>query len=114
MENNPTKEPTFKVLLITQPDGTSKHVPLNRENKQHYTEYGTWLTKAKQEKYKVEEVELTLDEAVAIGMSEAIQIKYPPKQAKQQNNDFMATLIEQNKLLMQLLSQREETKTAKK
>jgi len=98
-QNETPKEQTFKALRITQPDGSTKTVPANRENKKHFAEYGTWLTKAKQEKYKVEEVELTLDEAVTEGISQAIEIKFPPKRAKAAaaaNTEMMAQLLQQN------------------
>lgn len=103
-----TQEPTFKILHITFPNGTTNTVPLNRENKKHYTEYGTWLTKDKREKYKVEERELTLDEAVALGISEAIQIKFPPvKKASQgSNDDVMKMLVAQNAKLMEMLEEK--------
>lgn len=93
MENNPT----FKQLKITQPNGSVKYVPLNPMTKQHYTEHSKWISPAKREKYKVEEVELSLDEAVEIGISEAIQVKFPPKKKSNTNSSdaLVALLAEQ-------------------
>lgn len=110
MENNPT----FKQLKITETNGSVKYVPLNPITKQHYTEHSKWLSKEKKEKYKVEEVELSLDEAVKIGISEAIQTKFPPKQRNQNDADssIVAMLLKQNQELAERLAIIESKKEA--
>ncbi len=115
MENqNQTQEPTFRMLKITSYKGVVNYVPLNRDNKEYYHRKKTALTGEKREKQKIEEVTLSLDEAVELGISEAHQIKFPMRKKKDPNADLIAALSEQNKLLMQMLADKQETKTKSK
>lgn len=104
-----TQTPTFKLLKITNHDGTVNHVPLNRTNLNFYTEKKNSISHQKREKYLIEEVNLSLDEAVKLGVSEAVQTKFPPKQRKDPNADLIAALTQQNQLLMQMLADKQET-----
>jgi len=75
------------------------YFPLNRTNKQIHETYKRSLLYEKRDKYKVEEVNLTVEEAAAVGVAEAYQILNPPKNKKQianSQNDMMAQLLQQN------------------
>ena len=119
MENNPTPTPKFKQLKITNSRGVVTFIPNNTMNRQHHDEHYRALTAAKKEKYKIQEVELELDEAVEIGIAEAIQIKRPPVRkgqvvANAGNDAVMKMLVEQNQKLMEMLEAKNEQANTKK
>lgn len=107
METNPTQTKKYKLLLITDARGNKKHVPSNPSNKSFYNAYKSTLSKDKREKYTIEEVELTVDEAAEIGVAEAHAEKYPvvrKGQQSQQSNDIVAMLLKQNQELAERLA----------
>lgn len=113
METNPTQTKKYKLLLITDARGNEKHVPFNITNKRFYEDYRTTLSKDKREKYKIEEVLLTAEEAAAIGVAEAHAELYPVQrkgQASQQSNDIVAMLLKQNQELAERLAVIESAK----
>lgn len=113
METNPTQTKKYKLLLITDARGNEKHVPLNKTNKDFYTAYKSTLSKDKREKYKIEEVEMTAEEAAAIGVAEAHAELYPVQrkgQVSQQSNDIVAMLLKQNQELAERLAVIESAK----
>jgi hypothetical protein len=114
METNPTQTPIkkFKLLLITDTRGIQKHVPFNKANKDYYTAYKSTLTKDKREKYLIEEVDLSIEEAAAIGIAEAYSELYPVqrKQQSNQSNDIVAMLLKQNQELAERLAVIESVK----
>ena len=107
METNPT---LFKLLKITNVRGEVNYFPLNRTNKQFHETYKRSLNSEKREKYKVEEVELTTEEAAALGIAEAHAILYPPTRKGQPNaanTNIMEMLIAQNAKLMEMLTEKQ-------
>lgn len=112
METNPTQTKKYRLLLITDARGNTKHVPHNPSNKQFYEAYRSTLSKDKREKFKIETVELTVDEAAAIGVAEAYAEKYPvqSKNQPQQSNDIVAMLMKQNQELAERLAVIESAK----
>jgi hypothetical protein len=110
-----TKEPTFKRLKITDTRGNVNYVPLNKQNEKFYTEHKSKLTSEKREKFKIEEVELSLQEASDMGIYEAYEILHPPKK-KGQNNDLSVVdlLMKQNQTLMERLAVLEKGNDSKK
>jgi hypothetical protein len=113
MEQNPTQTPTFTLLKITDYKGVVNYIPLNNANRTFHEEKKRALNKDKREKYLIEQVTLSVEEAAAIGWAEAHQVLHPPTRKGQQSNDLMAVLGEQNKMLMQMLAEKTETKTKK-
>jgi hypothetical protein len=100
MENNPTTEPKFKLLKITNAHGVVNYIPDNRMNRNHHETFKKALSKEKREKYLIEEVVLTTEEASDLGVAEAYYILHPPakKQAAQSNSgngELMELLKEQ-------------------
>lgn len=114
MDTNPTQLPKFTLLKITDYKGVVNHIPNNRSNRAFHEEKKQALNKDKREKYTIETVELSCEEAAKLGVAEAYEALHPPKKKGQQNNDLMATLIEQNKMLMQLLAKSQEETTTPK
>jgi hypothetical protein len=119
METNPT----FKQLKITNSHGIVNYVPNNKTNFNHHEAHKRALSKEKRDKYLIEEVELSVEQAAEIGIAEAYNILNPPakkaaQQAAQQaagNNDsIIKMLMEQNQLLMERLAVIESKSTAKK
>lgn len=107
-------ENIFKRLKVTNYDGVVNYMPFNKINLDfHKGRKARILDKSKREKYLVEEVNLTIDEAVELGISEAIQVKYPPAKRKQQtdNSDVVAMLLAQNAKLMGMLEDKKQSKT---
>jgi len=108
---------TFKLLKITDTNGVSKHVPFNRANKEHFEAHRRALSRDKQSKYLIEEVELSIDEAAEIGIAEAHNKKYPPVRKGQQpqaNTDIIAMLMKQNQDLAERLALLESSKKPSK
>ena len=127
MENNPTKQstetnvPTFKLLKITNAHGVVNYIPDNRMNRTHHETFKKALSKEKREKYLIEEVLLTTEEASDLGVAEAYYILNPPakKQVAQNNGGdsaVMKMLMEQNQMLMERLAviESQTPKTPKK
>jgi antitoxin component HigA of HigAB toxin-antitoxin module len=115
METNPT----FKQLKITNSHGIVNYIPNNKTNFNHHETHKRALSKEKRDKYLIEEVELSVEQAAEIGIAEAYNILNPPaKKAAQQaagNNDsIIKMLMEQNQLLMERLAVIESKSTAKK
>ena len=114
METNPT---LFKLLKITNVRNEVNYFPLNRTNKQFHETYKRSLSNEKREKYKVEEVELTTEQAAELGVAEAHSILYPPTRKGQPNaanTNIMEMLIAQNAKLMEMLESKNETTKPKK
>ena len=114
METNPT---LFKLLKITNVRNEVNYFPLNRTNKQFHETYKRSLSNEKREKYKVEEVELTTEQAAELGVAEAHSILYPPTRKGQPNaanTNIMEMLIAQNAKLMEMLESKNETIKPKK
>jgi hypothetical protein len=112
-----TKEPTFMRLKITDTKGIVNYVPLNKTNREFYSEHKKKLSNEKREKFLIEEVELSLHDAAELGIYEAYEILNPPKKkgaVSQQSNDVMAMLMSQNQALMERLAVLESKETAKK
>lgn len=114
---------TFKLLKITLPKGDVNYIPNNSINREFHNERKRNVIREKQEKYLIEEVELSVEEAAAIGVAEAIQILNPPKAKKStqldNTNTTIELLLQQNKMLMARLealegSSSEEKPTKKK
>jgi hypothetical protein len=120
MENNPTKEPTFKLLKITNAHGVVNYIPDNRMNRNHHETFKKALSKEKREKYLIEEETFTTQEASDLGVAEAYYILHPPAKKQVANNNsgndaVMKMLVEQNQKLMEMLEAKNETpKTPKK
>jgi len=117
MENNPT-ERMFKLLKITNAHGVENYIPDNRQNRNHHETYKKALSKEKREKYLIETVELTTEQAADLGVAEAYYILHPPiKKGAQQvvsNSDaIVKMLMEQNQTLMERLAVLESKKPAK-
>jgi hypothetical protein len=109
---------TFKLLKITRVDGSIDHVPNNRLNLKLHNEYRNALSKEKQEKYKIEPVELDVEEAAKIGVQEAHAILHPTKKkSTQASADTLAQLLEaqleSNRLMQNRLDAMEADKTPK-
>jgi hypothetical protein len=106
---------TFKLLKITRVDGSIDHVPNNNLNRKLHNEYRNALSKEKQEKYKIEPVELDIEEAAAIGVQEAHAILHPTKKkSTQASADTLAQLLEaqleSNRLMQKRLDAMEADK----
>ena len=121
MENNPTTEPKFKLLKITNAHGVVNYIPDNRMNRNHHETFKKALSKEKREKYLIEEVILDVNEASDLGVAEAYYILNPPakKQVAQNNGGdsaVMKMLMEQNQMLMERLAviESQTPKTPKK
>jgi hypothetical protein len=110
-----TKEPTFKRLKITGTKGEINYVPFNQQNVKFYTEHKAKLTPEKREKFKIEEVELSLEEAAEMGIYEAYEILHPPKKKGQSNElSVVDLLMKQNQTLMERLAVLEKGNEPKK
>ncbi len=95
-----TSEKKFKQLKVTNHKGVTNYQPLNAINKAWHEKQRRLLDREKREKYIIEEVELTAQEAAEIGVSEAIQFLNPPKQKTNQSagtDALVALLAEQMK-----------------
>jgi hypothetical protein len=127
MENNPTKQstetnaPTFKLLKITNAHGVVNYIPDNRMNRNHHETFKKALSKEKREKYLIEEVVLTTEEASDLGVAEAYYILNPPAKKQAANasgtsDAVMKMLMEQNQMLMERLAviESQTPKTPKK
>jgi hypothetical protein len=127
MENNPTKQstetnvPTFKLLKITNAHGVVNYIPDNRMNRNHHETFKKALSKEKREKYLIEEVVLTTEEASDLGVAEAYYILNPPAKKQAANASgtsdvVMKMLMEQNQMLMERLAviESQTPKTPKK
>ena len=111
----------LKVLKITKHLGTKKenisYVPLNKINLQFHNEFKRSLSEEKREKYLVDEVTLSVEEAAELGFSEAIQVLNPHKasQTKKETGNINEMLMKQNQQLMERLAVLEsKTETKKK
>ena len=94
METNPTPTPTFKLLKITNAHGVVNYIPDNRMNRNHHDTFKKALSKEKREKYQIEEVLLSTQEASDLGVAEAYYILHPPAKKQQaQNNSGSDELI---------------------
>ena len=103
------------LLKITRVDGTVDHVPNNRLNLKLHNDYRNALSAEKQQKYKIEPVELSIEEAAKLGVLEAHAIINPPKKkTTQAGNDLMAQLlaaqVESNRLMQLRLDAMEADK----
>lgn len=102
----------LKVLKVTLPRGTTQFIPFNTANLTHHQQKKRFCSREKQEKYLIEEVTLSWEEAAELGFSEAIQKLSPPKKTEaQQTNETLAALLKQNAELIAALT---GAKTAKK
>jgi hypothetical protein len=110
----------LKVLKITKHSGTKKeninYIPLNKVNVEFHKEFKRSLNEEKREKYLIEEVVLSVEEAAELGFSEAIQFLNPPTKSntKKESNSINELLMKQNQELMERLavleSKQEKTK----
>lgn len=98
---------TYKALKITRPNGSVNYHPDNKTNLRFHTEKKRSLSREKKEKYLIEQVKLTLEEAAELGFDEAKVILNPPKAKKQiDTNEMFAQLLEQNQQLINALASR--------
>ena len=108
MENNPTTEPKFKLLKITNAHGVVNYIPDNRMNRNHHETFKKALSKEKREKYLIEDVVLDVNEASDLGVAEAYYILNPPAKKQTQtggtDSAVMKMLMEQNQMLMERLA----------
>jgi hypothetical protein len=112
---------SLKVLKITKHSGTKKenisYVPFNKVNVNFHKEFKSSLSEEKREKYLVEEVVLSVEEAAELGFSEAIQVLNPHKASntKKETSNINELLMKQNQELMERLAVLEsKTETKKK
>jgi hypothetical protein len=92
---NPKKMESIKLLKITRVDGTIDHVPNNRLNLKLHNDYRSALSSEKQAKYKIESVELSIEDAAKLGVLEAhAAINPTKKRANQASADTLAQLLE--------------------
>ena len=106
---------SITLLKITRVDGTIDHVPNNRLNRNLHNDYRNALSAEKQQKYKIEPVELSIEEAAKLGVKEAHEVINPPKKkSTQAGNDLMAQLlaaqVESNRLMKARLDAMEADK----
>lgn len=86
---------SITLLKITRVDGTIDHVPNNRLNRNLHNDYRNALSAEKQQKYKIEPVELSIEEAAKLGVLEAhAAINPTKKKANQASADTLAQLLE--------------------
>ncbi len=108
---------TMLVLKVTRPSGHVNYHPNNPINKKFHAEKRKLVSREKQDKYLIEDVTLSLEEAAALGFDEAMMTLNPPK-AKQrvETSEMFAMLMQQNQELIAALSARlvPETETPKK
>jgi hypothetical protein len=101
---------SLKVLRITKHKGTNKetvnYVPINKVNIEFHNEFKRSLNEEKREKYIIEEVVLSVDEAAEFGFSEAIQFLNPPKtrNTPKESSSINEMLMKQNQELMERLA----------
>lgn len=98
---------TIKRLKITDAKGNEKTIPATNGNKKFYEEHRNSLTREKKEKYKIEEIEFTIEEAAELGIYEAYEKLNPPTKkgaVSQQSNDIVAMLMKQNQDLAERLA----------
>ncbi len=99
----------MKLIKVTEVKGSVNFYPHNRQNLQFYTNKKESLSKEKKEKYQVEEVELTEDEAKELGFFEGVQTiqkKVTTTDLMQQMMEQNAQMAKQNAQLIALLSEK--------
>ena len=100
----------LKVLKITKHLGSKKenisYIPLNKVNTDFHNEVKRSLSDEKREKYLIEEVTLSVEEAAELGFSEAIQTLNPHKasKTKKETGSINELLMKQNQDLMERLA----------
>jgi len=101
---------SLKVLKITKHSGTKKenisYVPFNKVNVNFHNEHKSALSEEKREKYLIDEVTFSVQEAAELGFSEAIQFLNPPKASntKKETSNINELLMNQNQSLMERLA----------
>ena len=95
---------TMKLLKITRVDGTVDFVPNNQMTRNLHNDYRSALSKEKQLKYKIELVDLTIQEASDLGVLEAYAKLNPTKKKNTQSSNetlqqLLAATLETNRLM---------------
>ena len=100
----------YNALKITNAKGVTQYIPNNPINRDLHTTFRSNLNQEKKEKYKIEEVNLSLEEASELGFAEAHQLLNPPKNklAPKENTSMIELLMKQNQELAERLAKMEE------
>jgi len=105
----------MKLLKITNTKGDVNHYPYNKVNLDFHKTWKSNLSQHKQAIYKVEEIELTDEEAAELGFAEAIAKLSPAKtrNTNKENTNVIELLMQQNKMLMDRLEKLESKEEVK-
>lgn len=108
----------MKLLKITNTKGDVNYYPHNKVNLDFHKTWKSNLTSHKQSLYKIEEVDLSNEEAAELGFAEAVATINPTKSrgTNKENSNVIELLIQQNKMLMDRLEKlegKEEVKPKK-
>ena len=105
----------MKLLKITNTKGDVNYYPHNRVNLDFHKTWKSNLTSHKQSLYKIEEVDLSNEEAAELGFAEAVAAINPTKSrgTNKENSNVIELLIQQNKMLMDRLEKLEGEKEVK-
>ena len=105
----------MKLLKITNTKGDVNYYPHNKVNLDFHKTWKSNLTSHKQSLYKIEEVDLSNEEAAELGFAEAVAAINPTKSrgTNKENSNVIELLIQQNKMLMDRLEKLEGEKEVK-
>ena len=100
----------YKAIKVTTTRGVENYIPYNKVNLELHEKFKSNLSNEKKDKYKVEIIDLTIDEASNLGFAEAYQILNPPqsKLAPKENTSMIELLMKQNQELAERLAKMEE------
>ncbi len=102
----------FKAIKVTNTRGVVNYIPHNKTNIDLHEKFKSNLSSEKKEKYKIEVVNLTIEEASILGFAEAYQILNPPKNkvAPKESTSMIELLMKQNQDLAERLAKMEAKK----
>lgn len=100
----------YKAIKVTTTRGIENYIPFNKVNLDLHEKFKSNLSNEKKEKYKIEVIELTIEEAANLGFAEAYQIINPPKGKSEpkENTTMIELLMKQNQDLAERLAKMEE------
>jgi hypothetical protein len=98
-------ERTFKLLKVTNHNGVVNYKPVNSATLSYEKQHQVSLSKEKRAKYDYKIVELTVEEAAELGVSEAYALLHPAKKITQQNisEAFVQTMANNNALMAEFM-----------
>jgi hypothetical protein len=102
----------YKAIKVTTTRGVENYLPYNKVNLDLHEKFKSNLSNEKKEKYKIEVIELTIEEAANLGFAEAYQIINPPKGKSEpkENTTIIELLMKQNQDLAERLAKIEQRK----